>query len=83
MKPLRRGWRRCGIREAWLADQWWYLVTVAEALLGLHRYSDASRWLHDAHAVNVDDWEKQATATQLADLCRLHDRLGTVLSVQS
>ena len=62
-----------------LADQWWYLVTVAEALLGLHRYSDASQWLRDAQAVNVDDWEKQATATQLADLCRLHARLNAVL----
>jgi predicted acylesterase/phospholipase RssA len=65
-------------QEAWLADQWWYLVTVAEALLGLHRYSDASQWLRDAQAVNVDDWEKQATATQLVELTRLHDRLGTL-----
>jgi predicted acylesterase/phospholipase RssA len=67
------------VQEAWLGDQWWYLVTVAEALLGLHRYSDASQWLRDAHAVNVDDWEKQATATQLAELCRLHGRLGANL----
>ena len=66
-------------QEAWLANQWWYLVTVAEALLGLHRYSDASRWLRDAQTLNVDDWEKQATATQLAELCRLHDRLGAFL----
>ena len=68
-------------QEKWLADQWWYLVTVAEALLGLHRYSDANQWMRDAQTVNVDDWEKQATATQLAELCRLHDRLGAVLPV--
>ena len=67
------------VQEAWLGEQWWYLVTVAEALLGLHRYTDAGQWLRDAQTVNVDDWEKQATATQLAELCRLHARLGSNL----
>jgi hypothetical protein len=63
-------------QEAWLGEQWWYLVTVAEALLGLHRYAEASRWLSDAQAADVDDWEKQTTATQLAELHRLHARLA-------
>ena len=69
------------LRSQELDRKWWYLVTVAEALLGLGRYSEARRWLRDAQTVEVDDWEKQATATQLADLCRLHDRLGTVRTV--
>jgi len=63
-------------QHTWLGSEWWYLVTVAEALLGLHRYSEASEWLRQAQETKVDDWEKQATATQLIELCRLHARLG-------
>ncbi len=66
-------------QESGLAERWFYLVTVAEALLGLHRYADAGRWLCDAQKVKADEWEKQATATQLVELCRLHDQLGDLL----
>jgi tetratricopeptide (TPR) repeat protein len=62
-------------QEAWLAKEWWYLATVAETLLGLHQYSDASQWLREAQALNVDESERQVTATQLADLRRLQDQL--------
>jgi predicted acylesterase/phospholipase RssA len=68
-------------QKKWLEGEWWFLVTVAEALLGLHCYSAASEWLRKAQALTVDDWEKQATATQLAVLCRLHDHLDDVATV--
>jgi predicted acylesterase/phospholipase RssA len=61
-----------------LATNWWYLVTVAEALFGLGRYDEAERWLLDAKAVfNVGDWEFRSTASQLATLYQLQHR-GTV-----
>lgn len=62
-------------REDWLAREWWYLVTVAEAFFGLQRYEDAGRWMSDAQRLIVDDWEREATATQLAELSRLQDTL--------
>jgi tetratricopeptide (TPR) repeat protein len=58
-----------------LAANWWYLVTVAEALFGLGRYDEAERWLLDAKAVlNVPDWEFRSTASQLATLYQLQHR---------
>jgi predicted acylesterase/phospholipase RssA len=58
-----------------LAGDWWYLVTVAEALFGLGRLDEAERWLLDAKAVpDVPDWEFRATASQLATLYQLQHR---------
>jgi predicted acylesterase/phospholipase RssA len=55
-----------------LQADWWYLVTVADALFGLGRYDEAERWLVDAKAVpDVPDWEFRSTATQLATLYQL------------
>jgi predicted acylesterase/phospholipase RssA/tetratricopeptide (TPR) repeat protein len=58
-----------------LQADWWYLVTVADALFGLGRYDEAERWLMDAKAVpDVPDWEFRSTATQLATLYQLQHR---------
>ena len=58
-----------------LAVDWWYIVTVAEALFGLGRYDEAQRWLLEAKAVpNVPDWEFRTTAAQLATLYQLQHR---------
>jgi hypothetical protein len=58
-----------------LQTDWWYLVTVADALFGLGRYDDAERWLLDAKTVtDVPDWEFRSTATQLATLYQLQHR---------
>ncbi|WP_396604577.1 tetratricopeptide repeat-containing protein [Bradyrhizobium sp. YCK136] len=58
-----------------LKTDWWYLVTVAEALFGLGREDEAERWLLDAKAVpDVPDWELRSTATQLATLNQLQHR---------
>ncbi len=58
----------------WLAKEWWFLVTIAEAFFGLRRYDEALYWLKEASAVpKVDDWEYETTARQLAGLARLQD----------
>ncbi|HEY2841417.1 MAG TPA: tetratricopeptide repeat-containing protein [Pirellulales bacterium] len=55
-----------------LAEDWWYLVTIAEAFFGLGRYDDAEVWLTKAKALpNTSDWEFRATASQLATLHQL------------
>jgi predicted acylesterase/phospholipase RssA len=55
-----------------LNRDWWYLVTVADALFGLSRYDEAERWLLEAKALpGVPDWEFRTTATQLATLYQL------------
>jgi predicted acylesterase/phospholipase RssA len=58
--------------EAWLAETWWFLVTVGEAWFGLEDFDRAEQWLMRAAALqNVPDWERESTARQLAALWRL------------
>jgi predicted acylesterase/phospholipase RssA/tetratricopeptide (TPR) repeat protein len=58
-----------------LNTDWWYLVTVADALFGLGRYDEAETWLLEAKALpGVPDWEFRSTATQLATLYQLQHR---------
>ncbi len=54
---------------------WWYLVTLSDALFGLGRYDEAESWLMAAKALpSIPDWEFRSTATQLATLCQLQNR---------
>jgi predicted acylesterase/phospholipase RssA/tetratricopeptide (TPR) repeat protein len=55
-------------KSEWLRQQWWYLVTIAEALFGLGRHDQARFWLREAMAVDVVEWEFESTARQLAEL---------------
>ncbi|PJG53332.1 hypothetical protein CVM73_20715 [Bradyrhizobium forestalis] len=58
-----------------LDREWWYLVTVAEALFGLRKYDDAKTWLTRAKSVRgTPDWEFRSTATQLATLAQLQQK---------
>lgn len=58
-----------------LKNNWWYLVTLSDALFGLGRYDEAESWLSEAKALpSVPDWEFRSTATQLATLCQLQNR---------
>jgi predicted acylesterase/phospholipase RssA len=58
----------------WLATQWWFLATLAEASFGLGDYGKAVEWLQKANRLpGVSDWEKEATVRQLAALARLHE----------
>jgi predicted acylesterase/phospholipase RssA/tetratricopeptide (TPR) repeat protein len=59
-----------------LNKQWWFLVTVAEAFLGLGEssYDDATAWLQKAAALPcVSDWEKESTVRQFASLAGLQE----------
>jgi len=57
---------------------WWFMVTVAEAYFGLQEYEAAARWLEYAAGLpNVDAWEYESTARQLATLARLQGYAGT------
>ena len=74
-RRFSRNCYRCETRILNLQTDWWYLVTVADALFGLGRYDEAERWLLDAKAVpDVPDWEFRSTATQLATLYQLQHR---------
>ncbi len=56
----------------WLGQEWWFLVTIAEAYFGLDRYTEALEWLKTAARLpNIPDWERESTARQLASLARL------------
>jgi predicted acylesterase/phospholipase RssA/MinD-like ATPase involved in chromosome partitioning or flagellar assembly len=60
--------------QEWLAKEWWFLVTIAEAFFGLRRYEESLYWLKEASAVpKVADWEYETTARQLASITRLQD----------
>jgi predicted acylesterase/phospholipase RssA len=54
--------------------QWWFPVTIAEAYFGMRKYDEAKPWLQKAAALtNVHEWEREATARQLARLLYLHE----------
>ncbi|MDT7777967.1 MAG: hypothetical protein QOC99_479 [Acidobacteriota bacterium] len=64
--------------QEWLAKEWWFLVTIAEAFFGLKKYDESLYWLKEAAAVpKVADWEYEATARQLASIARLQDASST------
>jgi Tetratricopeptide Repeats-Sensor/Patatin-like phospholipase len=63
--------RRTG---AYRADDYWPLVTLAEALFGLGgeaRHREAHAWLEHAARLHPDDWQRETTARQLARLAQL------------
>ena len=52
-----------------LAEQYWFLVTIAEAYFGLGRFQEALPWLEKAAALpNVPPWEFETTARQLTSI---------------
>jgi predicted acylesterase/phospholipase RssA len=64
-------------QETWLADKWWYYVTIAEAHFGLAEYAEASPWLAMAASIeDVPDWQRTTTTRQLAHIARLHMKGG-------
>ena len=61
-----------------LLQDWWYLVTVAEAYFGLGEYESAEKWLALARELpEKDEWEVESTARQLAGIARM--TIGSVV----
>ena len=57
-----------------LGEQYWFLVTIAEAYFGLGRFKDAGPWLEKAAALpDVPPWEFETTARQLTSIIRLRN----------
>jgi predicted acylesterase/phospholipase RssA len=52
------------------AQDYWFVVTLAEAEFGLGNYAEAGRWLEKAGALPVGEWERQTTVRQLVSLAR-------------
>lgn len=58
-----------------ITNQWWYLVTMAEAAFGLGEWTQASDFLQRASQVEHFEWERQTTAKQLVSIARMHGYL--------
>ena len=60
------------------AANWWALVTLAEAALGLGQEQEARRWLDRARSLPaIPEWQLESTARQLAQLVRIqHPEAG-------
>lgn len=55
----------------YLARQWWFLVTVAEAFFGLGHFDEALYWLQNGVARSaVEDWQFESTARQFASIAK-------------
>jgi predicted acylesterase/phospholipase RssA len=52
-------------------DRWWSYVTLAEAALGLGNYEEARQALRQAKRADVEDWQRESTARQLARVAKL------------
>ena len=58
--------------EAWLDQEYWFPVTIAEAYFGLEQYDQARQWLQKARSLpDLPPWQIETTARQLAALYRL------------
>jgi predicted acylesterase/phospholipase RssA len=56
----------------WLKNEWWFWATLGEAHFGIDNFIEAGKYLGQANALaNVADWEREATARQLATLLLL------------
>ena len=60
-------------QHEWVADQWWYYATMAEAHFGLKNYDKAVEWITNGRAAakKVYEWELESCARQLATIARL------------
>ncbi len=65
----------------WLASEWWFYVTLAEAALGLGRYDEAVAWVEQGlEKTDPPLWEFETTARQfvaLASMLAKADAAGT------
>lgn len=62
-----------------IRNDWWLLVTVAEALFGLQDYEAARPWLKKAITLkNVPDWQLEVTTRQLAKVASLQQPVNAV-----
>ena len=58
-----------------LLENYWFLVTIAEAFFGLPDYNSARDWLKKAAALpDITPWELKSTARQLASLSRVQSQ---------
>jgi predicted acylesterase/phospholipase RssA len=69
-EKLKRGAVKKG--EVKISGNYWALMTLAEACIGLKKFDKARDWLNKAKEVpNVSDWQRQSSVTQFAALARL------------
>ncbi|MEJ7767687.1 MAG: tetratricopeptide repeat-containing protein [Chitinophagaceae bacterium] len=67
-----------------LLHDWWFLVTVAEALFGLQQYEEAAPWLKKAMAIKeVAEWQLETTTRQLARIALLQEPVDADKLAQS
>jgi predicted acylesterase/phospholipase RssA len=71
--------------DASLAEQWWFVTTLADACFGREEYGAAAAWLARAKTLRegqvgvpvcsnkVPEWELESTAHQLASLARVQE----------
>jgi predicted acylesterase/phospholipase RssA len=52
--------------------RWWHHCTRGEALLGLRRYAESKAALAKAASQGANNWQREATARQLADLTSMY-----------
>lgn len=60
-----------------ISDQWWTLMTLAEALFGLQEFALSGQLFQQSEALQdkVEEWQKESTGRQLAQLFNLQSSL--------
>lgn len=54
-----------------LRKQWWTVATLVEACFGLGDFAAAGQWLKSADQIDVTEWQRESTLSQLASLALL------------
>jgi predicted acylesterase/phospholipase RssA len=64
-------------------NDYWLLVTIAEAYFGLARYQDAIPFLARAADIAIPIWQREATSRQLADLAMISQNYKSSAEMES
>ncbi|MCK9605888.1 MAG: patatin-like phospholipase family protein [Methylomonas sp.] len=59
------------VQDQDILNQWWFLVSMAEAAFGLEQWDAAGKWLEQAKTAEHFEWERQTTTRQLVAIARM------------
>jgi predicted acylesterase/phospholipase RssA len=70
-EQVRDTLRALAERDPALLENFWFVVTLGEAHLGLREFSEAEKWMKQAALHRPHDWQLESTARQTAKLAGL------------
>lgn len=70
-EDITQNLKRRAAHEDGFKENYWYVVTLAEALFGLRDYESSASWLEVAHGLSPSERDQQTTSRQLATIAAI------------